>query len=121
MMRRARTACGAAALVLFVVTPRVTLAQPGSLLAVSNEAGRSLSLIDTRSLKVLGTIALPQRPRGIEFSPDGKLVFVALSDPQTKVQSAGDGIVAINIASRRIVATFPAGTDPERFAITPDG
>ena len=67
------------------------------------------------------TIHVPQRPRGIEFSPDGNQLFVALSDPQKNVQTSGDGIVSIDVASGRINGIYPSGSDPERFAITPDG
>jgi PQQ-dependent catabolism-associated beta-propeller protein len=96
-------------------------AQHGALIAVSNEAGHTVTLIDARSLKVLRTIGVPQRPRGIEFSPDGTHIFVALSDPQKRVQTSGDAIVSIGVSSGRIDGVFPAGSDPERFAITPDG
>src|SRR5438045_4670940 len=93
----------------------------GFLIAVSNELGHTVTLIDARTLKAIKTIPVPQRPRGIEFSPDGRRIFVALSDPQKNVQTSGDAIVSIDIASGRISGVFPAGSDPERFAITPDG
>jgi PQQ-dependent catabolism-associated beta-propeller protein len=96
-------------------------AQGRPLIAVSNEAGHTVTLIDAKSLKVLRTVSVPQRPRGIEFSPDGRQLFVALSDPQKNVQTSGDGIVSIELASGRTNGMFPAGSDPERFAITPDG
>ena len=92
-----------------------------ALIAVSNELGHSVTLIDARTLKVIRTIQTPHRPRGIEFNPDGTRIFVALSDPQKNVQTSGDGIVSIDVGSGRIDGVYPAGSDPERFAITPDG
>src|SRR3954471_4076064 len=82
------------------------------LIAVSNELGHTVTLIDARTLKVVRNIGVPQRPRGIAFSPDGKQIFVALSDPQIRLQGSGDAIVAIDVRSNRIVTIFPAGSDP---------
>ena len=83
----------------------------GALIAVSNELGHTVDLVDARTLKVTRTIHVPQRPRGIEFSPDGKQIFVALSDPQKNVQTSGDGIVSIDVASGRRRAQLNPGTN----------
>ena len=37
------------------------------------------------------------------------------------VQSGRDAVAAIDVATRRVVARFPVGTDPEQFGVTPDG
>jgi len=47
---------------------------------VSNEKGNSISVIDTDKMETIATIKTGQRPRGIEVSHDGKLIFVALGD-----------------------------------------
>ena len=47
---------------------------------VSNEKGNSISVIDTDKMETIATIKTGQRPRGIEVSRDGKLVYVALGD-----------------------------------------
>ena len=47
---------------------------------VSNEKGNSISVIDTDKMETVATIKTGQRPRGIEVSRDGKLVYVALGD-----------------------------------------
>ncbi len=44
---------------------------------VSNEKGNSISVIDTDKMETIATIKTGQRPRGIEVSRDGKLVYVA--------------------------------------------
>src|SRR5438552_2872673 len=67
------------AMVLFCAAAPDARAQRAALLAVSNEASHTITLIDAKSLRVLRTIPMPQRPRGIEFSPDGSRVFVASS------------------------------------------
>src|SRR4051812_7065216 len=115
-----RFSSGAIAFTALLLSPMPLRAQ-GKLIAVSNEAGHTVSLIDAGTLKVTRTIPVPQRPRGIEFSPDGKRIFVALSDPQKNVQTKGDAVVSIDIGAGRIDGIYPAGSDPERFAITPDG
>ena len=96
-------------------------ARAQSLIAVSNELGHTVTLIDAATLKVVRTIGLPQRPRGIAFTPNGKQIFVALSDPDIRRRGGGDAIAAIDVQRNTITALFPAGSDPERFAITPDG
>ena len=47
---------------------------------VSNEKGNTVSVIDTDSWTVTKTIKVGQRPRGIEFTRDGKFVIVAVGD-----------------------------------------
>lgn len=64
-------------------------------------------------------IAVPNRPRGIAFSADGRRVFVALSDERPNAEGSGDAIVEIDLRARRILRRISAGTDPEAFAITP--
>ena len=50
---------------------------------VSNEKGNTVTVIDTNSWTVTKTIKVGQRPRGIEFSRDGKFVMVAVGDDDT--------------------------------------
>ena len=53
------------------------------------------------------TIKVGQRPRGIEFTHDGKFVMVAVGDDDT--------IQVIDTKTRQIVDTLPSGPDPEQF------
>src|SRR5262245_52953809 len=46
---------------------------------VSNERGNSVTVIDGATFAPVATFAVGKRPRGIHASPDGKLVYVALS------------------------------------------
>ncbi len=46
---------------------------------VSNEKSGDLTVIDGSDNRVLDTIPVGKRPRGIHASPDGKSVYVALS------------------------------------------
>ena len=46
---------------------------------VTNETSGDLSVIDIGSQKVIATIPLGKRPRGIQISPDRSTIYVALS------------------------------------------
>jgi PQQ-dependent catabolism-associated beta-propeller protein len=80
---------------------------------VTNEQDDTVSVIDGNALKVIDTIAVGRRPRGIEASPDGRRVYVALGDE--------DRFDVIDVATRKVVDSLPSGPDPERFAVSPDG
>src|SRR5689334_8992858 len=79
---------------------------------VSNEAGY-VTLVDGATGRIEGRLATGARPRGMAFSPDGKTFYVAASD-------AGR-IEAWDVHSRNRVASYNSGSDPERFALSPDG
>src|SRR5688500_11392671 len=51
----------------------------GPRIFVTNETSGDLSVIDAGSRKVIATIPLGKRPRGLQVSPDGTRVYVALS------------------------------------------
>ena len=74
---------------------------------VSNEKSNTVSVIDTASWTVINTIKVGQRPRGIEFSRDGKFVMVAVGDDDT--------IQVIDAATQQVVDSLPSGPDPELF------
>src|SRR6202795_5011222 len=74
---------------------------------VSNEKSNTVSVIDTDKWAVIKTIKVGQRPRGIEFTKDGKLVMVAVGDDDT--------IQIIDTATQQVVDTLPSGPDPELF------
>src|SRR5215475_12939295 len=50
---------------------------------VSNEKSNTISVIDTAERKVVGTIKVGQRPRGIAITRDQKYVLVAVGDDDT--------------------------------------
>src|SRR4029077_18523159 len=75
---------------------------------VSNEKSNTVSVIDTDSWTVIKTIKVGQRPRGIEFTKDGKFVLVAVGDD--------DKIEVIDVATQQVVDSLPSGPDPELFA-----
>src|SRR3954447_20890695 len=75
---------------------------------VSNEKSNTVSVIDTDSWTVTKTIKVGQRPRGIDFTRDGKFVMVAVGDDDT--------IQVIDAKTQAVVDSLPSGPDPELFA-----
>src|ERR1700733_11066469 len=69
----------AVAVVCVALSPRPAAAAQNYQVWVSDEKSGDVTIIDGRSLKVLGTMPVGKRPRGIHASPDGHTVYVALS------------------------------------------
>ena len=80
----------------------VTIALAGDAKAykayVSNEKSNTISIIDTAERKVVGTIKVGQRPRGIAVTKDQKYVLVAVGDDDT--------IQMIDTTSNKVVDTL---------------
>ncbi|HKQ40159.1 MAG TPA: beta-propeller fold lactonase family protein [Verrucomicrobiae bacterium] len=112
------------------------------LVCVSNEGSGDVSIIDPIKQEVVASVPVGKRPRGIQGSPDGRLLYVAVSgtpnlgppklDPQgnpifdkkaeTKnTDSAADGIAVLDLLARKLVKKLPASTDPEQFALGANG
>src|SRR5512145_2629563 len=72
---------------------------------VSNEKGNSLTVIDSKTLEVLETIQVGQRPRGIMLTKDGKQLLICASDDNT--------VQLLDVATRDLVGDLPSGPDPE--------
>ena len=99
---------------------------------VTNETSGNLSVIDGSTLEVVSTIPLGTRPRGIHPSPDGKVIYVALSgtppnppgtDPSTlpPADPSKDGIGIVDVKQGKLTRIIQAGSDPENFAVSKDG
>jgi putative membrane protein len=88
---------------------------------VSNERDGTVTVIDTKTDRVVATINVGARPRGIRTSPDGKLVYVALSFSSQQTPGTINKIAAIDHNTGKVVGQYDAGTDPEQFAVSNDG
>lgn len=128
------------ATLLLALTTLTTLAASDFLVCVSNERSGDVTVIDGASQKVLTTIPVGKRPRGIHASADGKILFVALSgnpisgprhvgpsapllddDANAKPDHSADGIGIVDLTTKKFLRKIPAGSDPEQFAVSPDG
>ncbi|HEY6560428.1 MAG TPA: beta-propeller fold lactonase family protein [Polyangiaceae bacterium] len=103
-----------------------------SYLFVSNEGSNTVTAIDSTTDEAVTRIDVGMRPRGLQVSPDGRALYVALSGspraaPGIDVSKlppparGQDGIGWINLSRGRLVAMLRSGPDPEAFDVTPDG
>jgi YVTN family beta-propeller protein len=101
---------------------------------VSNEDDGTVTVIDADRSAAIATIAVGKRPRGLALSPDGRLLYVAVSGvpkcppPLTDAQCAqlkrdpsADGIAVVDTAARARTRLLTGVTDPERVAVSRDG
>ena len=99
---------------------------------VTNERSGDLTAIDGATRKVIGTYPLGKRPRGVRVSPDGKLLYIALSgspiagpgvdeDKLPPPDKSADGIGVFEVASNKLVRTITGVSDPEQLAVSADG
>jgi YVTN family beta-propeller protein len=149
MFRRISTAYGlaAAASALLSLWSVAGHASQGYQVYVSNEKSGDLTVISGSDNRVLATIPVGKRPRGVHPSPDGKTVYVALSgtpiaappqldahgnpifqrskddddDDASKSDKSADGIGVVDVATGKMTGRISAGSDPEEFALSLDG
>jgi PQQ-dependent catabolism-associated beta-propeller protein len=100
---------------------------------VSNEDGHSVSVIDATESKVMATIAVGKRPRGMKLSRDGSQLLVAVSGlpkcpPHVPDEECAklerdlkaDGIAVVDTATHKVLRVINAGSDPEQFDLSRD-
>jgi YVTN family beta-propeller protein len=150
MINKRSVLIAAAAIFCVALLPRPAAAAQNYQVWVSNEKSGDVTIIDGGSLKVLATMPVGKRPRGIHASPDGRTVYVALSgtpieappeldaagnpifkkghgkdddddDDNVVSDKSADGIGVLNVASRTLTGKIKVGSDPEEFALSPDG
>jgi YVTN family beta-propeller protein len=102
-------------LLLFLLALSVSSIHAQTVAYVTNPGNNTVSVIDTSTNTVTGTIAVGNGPEGVVFSPDGTRAYVA--------NSSGDTVSVIDTATNTVVATmtFAANSAPVALAITPDG
>lgn len=99
---------------------------------ISNESSGDLTVIDPVRMEVVTTVPMGKRARGIHPSPDGKLIYVALSgsplappgvDESTlpPPDKSADGIGVFDVAQNKMLRKLSGGSDPEQFAVGRDG
>ncbi len=119
-------------LALWLVQGEPALAAGSGRLYVSDERGGEVVVLDAATGVITLRIAVGKRPRGMQFSPDGKRLYVALSGSAIAGPGADestlppperrfDGIGVIDVKAGRLLRTLPGGTDPETLALAPDG
>ncbi len=105
---------GAAAIVASLAVLGLSVPAIASTLYVTNTKSSSLSIIDTNTLEVVGTIQLGAgKPNRVVFHPDGKLAWVVFD------KSHDLGIVDAD--AKKLVRRIKIGGNPYNLAFTPDG
>jgi YVTN family beta-propeller protein len=105
---------------------------PRGRLYVTNEISGDLSVIDVASERVISTIPLGKRPRGVRVSPDRSTLYVALSgspiappgvdeESLPPADKKADGIGVFDIKTGTLLRVMPGGSDPEQLAVSLDG
>jgi len=130
---------GYCATIVFLLAARVVHSQPTAQISlppyhiyVTNEGDGTLSVIDGGTHQLVATLPLGKRPRGIQSSPDGKLLYVALSgspiatpgvDERTlpPADKQADGIGVVDVKTRRLLRVIKGVSDPEQVAVSRDG
>jgi YVTN family beta-propeller protein len=97
---------------------------------VTNEDSNDVSVISAATNRVVATIPVGKRPRGIKVSPDGSLIYVAVSGspkcPPTLpdeeceklvTDASADGIAEIDARLQQVLRILPSGSDPEQFDV----
>jgi len=92
----------------------IDLSPDGKEIWVAHRSDGALSIIDTATDKVSGTIALGTKMANrVKFTRDGKRVLV--SDPPS------NQLLVIDVLSRQIIKKIDSEANPEGILIAPDG
>jgi YVTN family beta-propeller protein len=101
---------------------------------VSNEDDGTVTVIDADRAAAIATIAVGKRPRGLALSPDGRVLYVAVSGlpkcppPIPEAECAklardpgADGVAVVDAARLERTRLIGGVSDPERIAVSRDG
>jgi len=130
--RRTATTCLLAIIALALPITPAMAATAGYRVLVTNERTGTLTVIDGVTNKVVATVPLGKRPRGLKLSPDHKLLYVALSgspiagpgvDERTlpPADKGADGIGIVDLQSLKLLRILRGVSDPEQLAVSGDG
>src|SRR5437870_10368242 len=83
-------------------------------LFITNTKSESVSIIDTDTLEVVGTIPLGRgKPNRIVFHPDGKQAWV--------VYDKSHDLGVVDVEARKLIKRVKIGGNPYNLAFSPDG
>jgi YVTN family beta-propeller protein len=86
----------------------------GSIVIVTNKKDRSVSIVDTRSLRELARVPTTKPVvHGVAFSPDGRYAYIS----QESVGADPGAVDMIDLSSRTVVATIPLPAQPTGITV----
>src|SRR5262249_14807109 len=112
-----------------IETPHgLAVAPDGSRIYISDEADKTLTVIDGKTLHVTQRIPLSGNHKLVDITPDGNRLYVAIAltwddfseFPQIKANPSG-GVDVIDTASLEKVKTIPIRGGIHDLNVTPDG
>lgn len=128
---RIPTAARAACIGLMAALP---FAAQANRVYVSNEDGHSVTVIDGAKGKVIATVPIGKRPRGMKLNANATQLYVAVSGlpkcppsvPDEECEKLerdlkADGIAVMDTKTLKVLRVLQAGSDPEQFDISKDG
>ncbi len=106
----------------------IAVSPDGSRIYVSEEAQKTLRVVDGKTLQVTKEIPLSGNPNLIDITPDGRWIYVAIAlswddlsaFPQIKADATG-GVDVIDTVSLQNVKTIPIHGGIHDLNVTPDG
>ena len=94
-------------------TATLSMDAEATLIYVTNSAGNTVNVIDSRSNTVMGAIRGIELPHGVTFSPDGRRVYIS--------NEAKDVLDVVDRESGNILQEVALSGHPNNIAITKDG
>jgi YVTN family beta-propeller protein len=85
----------------------------GSLLYVTNNAGNTITIIDTRKQERVGAITTGKHPARIALTPDGRTLVYNLQEE--------DAVAFADVRTKKQTAVVPIGGPPLSLTLSPDG
>jgi YVTN family beta-propeller protein len=73
----------------------------------------ALAIIDLNDRKLKGTVPLEKTPRGLEFGPQGKYLYIT--------QAGVESVIVVDPASNKIISQIEVGVSPHYANFTSDG
>src|SRR5258708_19668612 len=70
-------------------------------------------VLNSRTSQIIARVAVGALPYSMDFSPDGRRLYVPASGNNT--------LVALDCSTRQVVAPSPTGTQPVAPPLSPDG
>jgi YVTN family beta-propeller protein len=94
-----------------MMVQRISISPDGKYVFTQDQRHQALAMLDTKNLKVVGSIALPQRGLGSNVTPDGKYALA----------TGNDQVAVVDIKEQKVIKSIPVGKTPQEIFIRPDG
>ncbi len=94
-----------------MMVQRISITPDGKYVFTQDQRHQALAMLDTKSLKVVGSVPLPQRGLGSNVTPDGKYALAV----------GNDQVSVVDIKEQKVIKNIPVGRTPQEIFIRPDG